>query len=67
MNILKNISKDKLVIMVTHNEDLAKKYSTRIISIQDGSITGDTNPYNQKDQKDSIDNNKKGGKIISNQ
>ncbi len=59
MNILKNISKDKLVIMVTHNEDLAKKYSTRIISIQDGSITGDTNPYNQKDQKDSIDNNKK--------
>ena len=46
MNILKNISKDKLVIMVTHNEDLAKKYSTRIISIQDGSITGDTNPYN---------------------
>ena len=59
MNILKNISKDKLVIMVTHNEDLAKKYSTRIISIQDGSITGDTNPYNQKDKKDSIDNNKK--------
>lgn len=59
MNILKNISKDKLVIMVTHNEDLAKKYSTRIISIQDGSITGDTNPYNQKDKKDNIDNNKK--------
>ena len=59
MNILKNISKDKLVIMVTHNEDLAKKYSTRIISIQDGSITGDTNPYNQNDKKDSIDNNKK--------
>lgn len=59
MNILKNISKDKLVIMVTHNEDLAKKYSTRIISIKDGSITGDTNPYNKKDKKDNIDNSKK--------
>ncbi len=45
MSILKKISKDKLVVMVTHNEELAKTYSTRIISIKDGVVTDDTNPY----------------------
>ena len=45
MSILKKISKDKLVVMVTHNEKLAKTYSTRIISIKDGVVTDDTNPY----------------------
>ncbi len=45
MEILKSISKDKLIIMVTHNPELAKQYSTRIISLLDGQITGDTNPY----------------------
>lgn len=45
MSILKEISKDKLVVMVTHNEELAKTYSTRIISIKDGVVTDDTNPY----------------------
>ena len=45
MNILKDISKDKLVIMVTHNPELASEYSNRIISLKDGKITNDTNPY----------------------
>lgn len=45
MELLKEIAKDKLVIMVTHNPELAKKYSTRIITIQDGEIVDDTNPY----------------------
>ena len=44
MEILKNISKDKLIIMVTHNPELAEQYSTRIIRILDGVITEDTNP-----------------------
>jgi putative ABC transport system permease protein len=44
MEILKEISKTKLVIMVTHNEVLAKQYSTRIITMKDGEITGDNNP-----------------------
>ncbi len=47
MNILKNISEKKLVIVVTHNEELAKKYSSRIIRINDGSIIEDSNPYNE--------------------
>jgi putative ABC transport system permease protein len=45
MNILKKISLSKLVIMVTHNEELANKYATRIIKIKDGKIISDSNPY----------------------
>lgn len=45
MELLKEIAKDKLVIMVTHNPELAEKYSTRIINIHDGEIVSDTNPY----------------------
>ena len=44
MEILKRISKDKLVIMVTHNPELAEKYSTRIVRILDGTIMNDSNP-----------------------
>lgn len=44
MDILKKISKDKLIIMVTHNPELAEKYSSRIIKILDGTIIEDTNP-----------------------
>ncbi len=50
MEYMKSISKDKLVIMVTHNEDLAKKYATRIIKMQDGKIINDSNPYNEKEK-----------------
>ena len=45
MELLKEISSDRLVIMVTHNPDLAKNYSTRIVNLLDGRITGDTDPY----------------------
>ena len=45
MEILKAVSKDRLVIMVTHNPALAEEYSTRIINLLDGEKTGDTNPY----------------------
>lgn len=45
MNILKEISKEKLVIVVTHNESLAKKFAKRIIKIKDGKIIKDTDPY----------------------
>ena len=45
MNLLKEIAKDRLVIMVTHNPDLAKEYSTRIVRLFDGKIIDDSNPY----------------------
>ena len=47
MEILKKISKDKLVIMVTHNPELAQKYSSRIIRLSDGEVISDSNPYNE--------------------
>lgn len=52
MEILKEISKDKLIIMVTHNPDLAEKYSTRIVKILDGEITSDSKPYTSEDEKE---------------
>ena len=50
MNLLKNISKNKLVIMVTHNSELANEYSNRIISLKDGKVTSDTNSYDGKEE-----------------
>ena len=47
MEILKNVAKDRLVVMVTHNPDLAEKYSTRIIRMLDGVITGDSMPVTE--------------------
>ncbi len=76
MNLLKEIAGDHLIIMVTHNENLAKQYSTRIISLLDGKIINDTNPFvpskkelsKQKQVpvlQDSKKNNKKTKKIKS--
>ena len=45
MDLLKEVAKDRLVIMVTHNPDLAEKYTTRIVNMFDGKIKGDSNPY----------------------
>ena len=45
MELIKEISKTKLVIMVTHNPEIAKKYSDRIVRVKDGEIQGDTTPY----------------------
>lgn len=53
MEILKEISKDKLVIMVTHNPSLAKEYSSRIIRLKDGTLVSDSNPFN--DQEMNVD------------
>ena len=45
MELLKEIASDRLVIMVTHNSELAGEYSTRIVNLLDGKITGDSDPY----------------------
>ena len=59
MDLLKDIAKDKLVIMVTHNPELAKKYSTRIIELKDGKIMNDNNPFNGKEKESSTKKIKK--------
>ena len=46
MELLKEIASDKLVVMVTHNPDLAERYSTRIVKLLDGQIMGDSDPFN---------------------
>lgn len=51
MDILKEIAKDHLVIMVTHNPELANQYSTRIITMKDGEVLNDTNPVSDKEKK----------------
>lgn len=53
MDLLETVAKDRLVIMVTHNPELAKEYSTRIITIQDGKILKDSHAYKPKAQKSS--------------
>ena len=53
MEILKEISKDRLVIMVTHNPELAEKYATRTVTMLDGLITGDSDPFDPGDSPDS--------------
>ncbi|MBQ9461569.1 MAG: ABC transporter ATP-binding protein/permease [Clostridia bacterium] len=45
MELLNEVAKDRLVIMVTHNPELADKYATRIVKLSDGKITGDSNPF----------------------
>lgn len=49
MELLKEVAKDRLVIMVTHNPDLAEQYSTRIIRMLDGEITDDSNPLSKEE------------------
>ncbi len=50
MDILKEISKQKLIIMVTHNPELANTYSSRIINLSDGELVGDSNPVGENEQ-----------------
>ena len=54
MELLKEISKDRLIIMVTHNPELAKNYSTRIVRLLDGVITDDSDPYTLEDMEADI-------------
>lgn len=51
MNLLKEISNDKLIIMVTHNPELAEQYSTRIVKLLDGKVIDDSNPYTADDEE----------------
>lgn len=52
MDLLKEVAQDRLVVMVTHNPDLAEKYATRIVNMFDGVITGDSNPFDGKEPSD---------------
>ncbi len=51
MDLLVEIAKDRLVVMVTHNPELANKYTNRIVELKDGKIIGDTNPYTINEKK----------------
>ena len=51
MDLLKEVAKDRLVIMVTHNRELAEEYSTRIVELKDGKVTNDTNPFDGVKEK----------------
>ena len=59
MNLLKEVAKEKLVIMVTHNPELAKAYSTRIVSLKDGRVVDDTMPFDGKEEVIKEDNKKR--------
>ena len=59
MEILKEISKDRLIIMVTHNPELAEKYSSRIVKLLDGKIIDDSNPYKSSEEDVKKARNKK--------
>ncbi|MBQ2909507.1 MAG: ATP-binding cassette domain-containing protein [Bacilli bacterium] len=53
MDLLKEVAKDRLVIMVTHNKELAEEYSTRIVELKDGKVLGDTDPFKGKKETSS--------------
>ncbi len=54
MDLIKEIASDKLVIMVTHNPELAHKYADRIVEFQDGKVISDTNPYTAEEANDTF-------------
>ena len=66
MEILKKISEKKLIVMVTHNPDLAEKYSSRLIKALDGKIISDSNPFTEEDRKNEKDLKSKTGKTSMN-
>ena len=51
MELLKKVAKDRLVVMVTHNPELAENYANRIVNLRDGKICDDTNPYNVEEEE----------------
>lgn len=58
MSLLKKIANDRLVIMVTHNPDLANEYSTRLVKLRDGKIISDSDPYNPNYEKKTFETKK---------
>ena len=65
MDLLKEVAKDRLVIMVTHNPDLAYKYSTRIVKMSDGLLTDDSDPYSGETKEQLASALKKKQEIIA--
>ena len=66
MELLKEVARDRLVIMVTHNPELAEQYSTRIIRLKDGLVIGDSDPYHSEEQAPALTGKKaKAGKKTS--
>ena len=66
MELLRQVAQDRLVIMVTHNPELAQQYSTRIIQLKDGQVTHDSNPYHSQEQAPALTGKKaKAGKKTS--
>lgn len=62
MEILKEISKEKLIVMVTHNPELAEKYSSRVVRVLDGKVISDSNPFTEEDRRGEVDLKAKSGK-----
>ncbi len=62
MELLKEVAQDRLVVMVTHNPELAEEYSTRIVNIRDGKIVGDTDPFDIDEEQQSSAVHKNMGK-----
>lgn len=67
MELMKEISKDRLIIMVTHNPELAEKYSTRIIRLFDGQVEGDTMPLSDKEREQELEKEKKENELLEEQ
>ena len=65
MEILKEISKDRLIIMVTHNPELAEEYASRIVRVRDGNIIDDTNPFSDEEVEDYTEKNDREDKKTS--
>ena len=63
MELLREVAKDRLVIMVTHNPELAEKYSTRIVRLQDGVVVGDTNPCMEDEHEEATETANSGRNI----
>ena len=63
MDLLKEIAKDRLVIMVTHNPDIAKQYSTRIVTLLDGEITSDSKPFDGEEKEENTNKKSKKSKM----
>ena len=62
MNLLKEVAKDRLVVMVTHNPELAYEYATRIVELKDGVIRSDSNPFNVDNKTLKVPQHKNMGK-----
>ncbi len=63
MELLKEVAKDRLVVMVTHNPELAKEYSSRIVELRDGVLVSDSKPFEPKKKKNTAVENRNFGKV----